>query len=419
LPGCAPWQCQGFEALSGMDNSVLWHVDLPRLNTLGYMMLGDVDLNGDNHPDAIIGTNTEGTGHLFAISHSGAVLYHLFGQPEGMAPGLAKFIDYNSDGCQDFLLGMYIPPNGAVDIRSGIDGSVLRRFLAPPAIYAYGATVAKIGDLDNDAVADIIIGDSSWASPGRLTVLGSVSGNVLRQWQPNTSGGDDFGWPNVGVADVDRDGFDDVIANAAGNPAGLRGQFVYSGRDGSLISRYTESDSYLRDDIGVMPPQGDDPFVRWAAYGVYGATSRSYLFSGAPPGVDRTGLGSAGTLPRMPILGLRAFVPFGFRVTLSGAEPGAFAILVLGLSQPTLPYFDLSLLGFTGSYLYPQPDALGFFQAGAAWPNNGYAQHDFARNLVPPTFPGAFQAWVQWIVFGTGANTWPGGVSEAMRIHVW
>ena len=400
-----------------MSDSVLWHADIPSISSLGTILLGDIDLNGDGHPDAIIGTNQAGTGHLYAIDHTGSILYHLHGQPESLAPGIGKFIDYNNDGKEDFLQGMYIPPNGAVDIRSGADGSVLRRLLAPPAVYAYGATVAKIGDLDNDGIPDIVVGDSSLGTPGVLSVLGSVSGLELRRWQVNTFGGDDFGWPKIGVVDVDRDGFDDIIANSRSS-SGLQGQFVHSGRDGSLIQRYAESDSYLRADVAVLPPQAADPFPRWAAHGNWAATTRTYMFSGAPPGVERTGMGSAGTLARMPILGIRALQPTGFRVTLSDAEPGAFAILVLGFTQPTLPYFDLSLLGFTGSFLYPQPDAVGFFQAGTTWPNAGYAYHNFSRHLVNVGFPNSFAVWFQWIVFGS-AGTWPGGVSEAMRAQVW
>ena len=120
---------------------------------------------------------------------------------------------------------------------------------------------------------------------------------------------------------------------------------------------------------------------------------------------------------RVRRLGLRELQPSGFRVTLASAEPGALAVLVIGFTQPALPFFDLSLLGFSASYLYPQPDVLGWFQAGTAWPNVGYVAHDFPVSLVDAGTPGVLTAYLQWIVFGSGA-TWPGGVSEAMRIHV-
>jgi hypothetical protein len=416
LPSCAPWQCTGFDARSGMDDSIVWHVDLPTMSGLGTMLLGDIDLTGDGRPDAIIGTNVEGTGHLFAVSSSGNILYHLHSQSDSLGPGVAKFIDYNGDGREDFLVGMYVAPSGAVDIRSGVDGSILRRLPAPTAVHLYGATVASIGDLDDDGIDDIVVGDSGISSPGVLSVLGSVSGLELRRWQVNAVGRDDFGWPRIGVVDVDRDGFDDVVANARA-AQGISGQFVFSGRDGSQIQHYTEPDSALQGEISVLPPQLADPFPRWAAWGYYSPNRRTYMFSGAPLGVERTGMGSTGTLPCMPIIGIRTMTS-GFRVTLSRAEPGAFAILVLGFSQPSVPFFDLSLLGFASSYLYPQPDALGFFQAGVTWPIAGYIQHDIARFLVPPTWPGAAPVWMQWVVFGSGA-AWPGGVSEALRMYVW
>lgn len=416
-PTCPYPQCSGFEARNGMNDSILWHVDLPTLNSIGTMALGGLDLDGDARPDALIGTNQEGNGHLFAINSQGNVLYHLVAQPgEWFGPGLAKFIDYDQDGRDDFLLGMYVAPNGAVDIRSGADGSILRRLHGPQAIVAYGATAAMIGDLDGDSIPDVVMEDSSIGTPGVIAVVGSVSGIVLRQWQVNATGGDDFGYPSIACIDVDRDGFDDVIANSRSS-VGLKGQFVFSGRDGTLIERYSELDSYLMRHVVDLPPSSTDAFPQWLAFGAYSSTTRQYLFSGAPQGVERSGAGSRGTLATMPILGLRELQPSGFRVTLSGAEPGAFAILVLGFSQPTPPYFDLGLLGFTNSHLYPQPDVLGFFQAGSSWPEAGYVKHDFTRSLVAANTPGAITAYLQWVVFGS-VGTWPGGVSEAMRLHV-
>lgn len=421
LPMCAPWWCPRFEVWSGIDDSVLFQIDLPWHDTLGHMMVGDLDLDGDGSPDVLLGTVFGAGGILYAVSPRNGVLYSRPAQPgEQYGPGLGKFIDYDGDGSDDFLVGMLGAagaPNGAVDIRSGRNGSLLRRLFCPPAIFGWGQTAQQIGDLDGDGVADVVVGDSGPFSPGQIAVLGSVSGAVIWQWQVNPLGADDFGYPAVACVDVDRDGFDDVLANAF---VGNYGQYAFSGRDGSLIQRFVDPGGTPRGNFEALPLQPSDPFPRWVAYGTPLPSSPSVpstiMFSGAPVGVDRTGMGAAGTLPSMPILGLRALLPSGFRVTLAGAEPGAYALLVIGFQQLGTP-LDLSPFGFLNGFLYPQPDLVGFFQAGTSWPDAGYAAHDFAQNLVPATAPGAMAAHLQWVVFG-GANSWPGGVSEAMRVFV-
>lgn len=422
LPLCAPWICAAFEVHSGRNDSLLWRVDLQGANALGSMTVGDLDLNGDGTPDALIGTNIgppSPYGLVYAISR-GTVLYQITGQPGApFAPGISKFIDYNHDGCDDFLLGIYQAPNGAIDIRSGRDGSVLRRLLCPPKIWGYGSTAAMTGDLDGDGVADVIAGDSGPFTEGAIAVLGSVTGALIHRWQVNptgTVGRDNFGWPFIASTDVDRDGMDDVIASAA---TGNAGQYIFSGRDGSLIERY---DPPPPDWVGVavaaLPPQAGDPFPRYAAHGGTGLTSTSTnMFSGAPDGVDLAGVGAPGTLAQMPILGLRELLPSGFRVTLAGAEPSSFALLVIGFNATPGPFASLGPAGFPGCVLYPQPDIVGFEVTGSTWPDIGYAAHDFPGTLVPAGTAGSFTAYVQWVVFG-GAATWPGGVSEAMRIHV-
>ncbi|HEX5052912.1 MAG TPA: VCBS repeat-containing protein [Planctomycetota bacterium] len=307
-------------------------------------------------------------------------------------------------------------PYGAVDIRSGRDGSLLRRLLGPPpAMWAWGHTVAMTGDLDGDGIPDVIVGDNGPYTPGAIAVLGSVSGALIHRWQVNTMIDDNFGFPSIASVDVDRDGFEDVIASAH---SGNAGQYIYSGRDGSLIQHFHDPpNDVVIGTVVALRPQAGDPFPRYVCQGGSSSTTRTYMFSGAPDGVERTGLGSAGTLPRMPVLCLRKLIPSGFRVTLAGAEPGAFAWLVIGFDQGPLPYYDLSQLGFTNCALHPQPALVGFFVAGTTWPEAGYVAHDFAQTLVPASTPGSFTAYLQWIVFGQG-STWPGGVSEAMRMHV-
>jgi hypothetical protein len=381
--------------------------------SIGYLAVGDIDLNGDGTPDCLIGSNYL-AGVVYAVSGRGGLLYQITSQPGApFGAGIGKFIDFNHDGCQDFLLGNYVLPNGAVDIRSGRDGSLLRRITCPPAIARHGATAAMIGDQDGDGMPDVVSGASAPFIPGVLTILSSQSGTVLRQWQVNTVGGDDFGWPQVAAADIDRDGFDDIVANARNGNAG---QYIFSGRDGSLIEFYDFPNDHLAGPVEALPPQGSDPFPRYVCHGGSLDVTGMSLFSGAPEGVERIGTGSSGSLPRMPVLGLRELPPSSFRLTLSAAEPGAFAILVIGLSQPGT-YLPLAPLGFPNCHLYVQPDVIALFQAGSTGSDSGYVAHDIPRRLVAAATLQSPPVDLQWVVLGSGA-TFGGGVSEALRVRL-
>lgn len=424
LPQCAPWRCDLVEVRSGRNDALLWQANVPPINA-GNLMCGDLDLDGDGGPDLLVGSSSvivlPGINSVvYAFNRYGQLLYQVNSPPQESFLSVAKFIDFDRDGCDDFLLGLYEPTGrGACDIMSGRTGLAIRRvYGVPPVIWGYGATVAMAGDLDGDGTPDIILGDSGPFTPGVLEALGSRSGNLLYRWQVNQLGGDNFGWPHVlGDLDVDGDGIADVIADAWGQQG--RGMFIYSGRDGSLIQNFTEPTGVPGGPFRAMAPRAGELFRRFVSRGgSYSFVSRIYMFSGAPPGVTQTGGGGRGTLAAVPRIGLRQFDTTAFRITLSGAEPNAPSLLVLGFSQPAVPYLDLNLLGFTGCTLFPYPDALGFTATGGTGIGSGYAAHDFRRGLTPTAVSGvSYRVFAQWITLGNG-TTWPGGVSDAISLNV-
>lgn len=422
LPACAPWQCVGIEVRSGQTDAVLWTADMFPYAGMGRMLLGDLDLDGDSRPDVIVGSNQAPFGGVLnAFSNGGQLLYQvLCAQGENFAPGLGKFIDFNGDGRDDFLLGIYEPTGrGCVDIRSGADGSQLRRIYGvPPILWGHGATAAMIGDLDGDHVPDIVSGDSGPGTPGVLEVLSSITGNLIHRWQVNTVGGDDFGWPDAACLDVDRDGVDDVVANARGGPIQNAGTYVLSGRDGTLIKRYPASSGGTpAGRVAALPSQTGMLFREYVCRGATSISQSIFMFSGSPQGVMQTGAAGQGTLGDAPRIGVRQFDPSGFRITLSGAEPSAPTFLVVGFSQPALPYFNLPTFGFQGCTLFPYPDLVGFTITGNTGLTTGYSSHDLSRQLLASPIPGlSYTIYAQWVTLGQGP-TWPGGVSEAVRLH--
>jgi hypothetical protein len=194
---------------------------------------------------------------------------------------------------------------------------------------------------------------------------------------------------------------------------------VFSGRDGTLIQRYPWSNGTIPlGKVAALPPQTGRMFREYVSRGATTTNQSLYLFSGAPPGVVQTGTAGQGTLAAAPRIGVRQFDPTGFRVTMSSAEASAPTVLVLGFSQPSLPFFHLPAFGFQGCTLFPYPDVCTFSIAGNGGTSSGYVQHDFSRRLLASPIPGmSYTVFAQWITLGQGA-TWPGGVSEAVRLYV-
>ena len=422
---CSGWYCRSAEVRSGVNDAIIWSGNVYAYPSIGTMLISDLDINGDGGLDVLVGTTQvsfpgTGGGVIIAISHGGANLYELrMPAGESLASGIGKFIDYNGDGCDDFLLGIYDSAGGRVDIRSGVDGSQLRALRPQAPIYSgYGTTAAMIGDLDGDGLPDVISGEVGLGTPGVLQAIGSVTGNLIHRLQATSAGGggDYFGYPTIACLDIDRDGVDDVVASAENGPLSTWGQYIFSGRDGTLIKRLVANQQAgILGTVRAFPPQLGDLFRKYISRGFTGPIGGLYMISGAPGGVIQTGAAGRGTLAQAPDIGVRQFEPSGFRITMSGAEPGVPSFLVLGFSQPPQPGVDLQALGFVGCTLFPSPDIYGLKIVGSTGIAAGYAMHDFTQQLRATPGVGTYAVYAQWVALG---QTWPGGVSEAVRMIV-
>lgn len=389
-----------------------------------YSMANIGDLNQDSIPDLIIGapgpwyfqlvvgsiTNiVTGTipasstqGHLVAYSGSnGAVLWTVPSAStfNDIARGfsIAALNDVNADGIPDFVAGAPMTQNqtqtdtlGMFEIRSGADGSLLRRVLGTTGDEELGFRVANAGDLDADGVDDVatlspLLRTLSSTSPSSIVttpaiqIFSSATGERLwsmigPQWAPsfNAQG---FGYAMVGGRDLNADGLPDLVVSspraAIGTGAPRRGRVdVISPVDRPGLAPYGSSCPF------TIGPQTFTPAIQ--------------SFGGVP---------SAST----------GNPAFGLEVT--GAPPSALAILVLSSSNTqwngsSLP-FSLGSSGFPGCDLWVALE--GFIVTAtepAGSPNSGRAR---ISTPIPPRLPlVGQQLFAQWAIASPNAS-FPGG----------
>lgn len=119
-----------------------------------------------------------------------------------------------------------------------------------------GDAVAHAGDLNNDGVADLLVGALFADNPGGPSTTGGAfaysgaDGSLLHAWFGNGNS-DLFGGAVDSAGDVNGDGHDDVIIGAWTAPFGgfttAGAAYVYSGADGSLLHTWggEDQDNYF------------------------------------------------------------------------------------------------------------------------------------------------------------------------------
>lgn len=206
------------------------------------------DLDGDGRADWIVGAPGfgVGTGRAAAVSGaSGAELWYRLGDSIGdrLGTSLARLGDVDGDGLADFVVGAPLGEPGAGEVLtlSGADGRVLWRRTGSAAGDRFGQSVCALGDVNQDGVPDLAVGapqnDEVASAAGRVSVLSGVDGNELFG-VTGSSLVELFGTSVAGAQDANGDGVPDL---AVGAPFEDSGAFnagavqVFSGVDGSLL----------------------------------------------------------------------------------------------------------------------------------------------------------------------------------------
>ncbi len=236
---------------SGADGSVLhdWY-GLLAGDQFGFAVAAAGDVNNDGFDDVMVNApfsdpngGTSGQVRIFSGA-DGSVLYTKDGEYAGHSFGfaIAPAGDMNNDGFDDFLIGS--PGTrfngvgfGGAELYSGSDGSLLRTYFAPEPGHQYGGAIASAGDVNNDGVADVIIGAvGNGTDRGDAYVYSGATGFLLQQLE-GTSNRSRFGATVSTAGDVNDDGFDDVMVGAPfSSPKYGAGRVtVFSGNDWSVL----------------------------------------------------------------------------------------------------------------------------------------------------------------------------------------
>jgi hypothetical protein len=226
------------------------------------------DLNNDAVNDIIIGAsninNRSGNVSVFS-GIDGQLMYSINGDSSndyfGFSVGGAG--DVNNDGIADFMVGAPSSNNsGSVKVFSGIDGTLLYMLDGDSSNDYFGSSIASAGDTNGDGINDLVIGsrgDSVNSFIGTAKIVSGDDGSLLQTIVSLSASFSEFGRVVKGVGDINNDGYADVVVGAYRNAT--NGNYsgavqVFSGSNGSLLKEFYGNGA--NDQLGLALATGGD-----------------------------------------------------------------------------------------------------------------------------------------------------------------
>ncbi len=231
---------EGVEVVSGKTGASLGHAYVnPNTAALG----GGVDVTGDGVPELLMGVPLDsrngeysGAAGPFDFVHR-AFAAETFGTPRIDSLGRASALldDVDGDGTRDVLVGIgeveFDSSMGMAEVRSGVDGHVVRTHVGAALDDSYAAAVAALPDLDGDGIGEyaITVPGPVLMQQGRVEIRSGATGNLI---QTLTSGNYDVRFGASCAVAIQPSG---AVQLAVGAPGGSPGAYVFDVASGSLL----------------------------------------------------------------------------------------------------------------------------------------------------------------------------------------
>ncbi|MBD3403739.1 S8 family serine peptidase [candidate division GN15 bacterium] len=212
----------------------------------------DVDLDGASDILVGAQNADGEAGRAYLYSGATGALLHTFSEPEPDRFYFGTAVDFvddiSGDGVPDLLITS--PANGSctgcrtgrVYVYSGADGSLVRTQVGSSQYGGFGLHVAGIPDVDHDGRGDIIVGAPDLNAFGYALVYSGDHGNLVHSFT-GTQYDAWFGWRVADAGDVNNDGVHDIVVGEPGNfyPDTDRDGWahVYSGANGEPLLTMT------------------------------------------------------------------------------------------------------------------------------------------------------------------------------------
>lgn len=359
------------------------------------------DTNGNGSTDLMVGYDFLQPLHIDLTDGLTGQVLSTFSLPNG-TPG--ELFDYRSigddidgDGIDDIIVGLPRPasitsPPGEVYLVSGATGALIQTIFGTAVGGQFGFQVSGIRDVDGDGISDLLIFEPGVFNSGVILNTSQGIGRVhtysgatraliatfpctrclaTAWWQ--FSGAPFFtatAARAIALDDVDGDGAGDYAVSALNTQASFgpvtEGVEVYSGRSGQRLIAFPSPPGYpasatYSPGMSSLPDIDGDGVGDIGMGAVQGGSLTSYLWSLRPAGVTFFGQGCLpSSAPKLRV-GAGGEARSGGTLTMncSGLAPGAFSMLMIGLSDQQWYYtplpLDLTSAGLPGCNLLVEP----------------------------------------------------------------